>query len=206
MIWALEGADASQLTIRDKSRRASHRRLGCYAITHSGRFSFNYEGLGGCLGFPIPGAAAEVGRMTFFNGNVALIGLNGDSNMVVALWRSEALVCAEGFVKRCSRAFPKGGITVILILIGVFVGAMLGLRFKVFVLVPVICVALAIVAVGDVARGDDLWQLAISMIVIATSLQVGYFGGSVALGSAPPSDMARFHCRLHAECLAPSNR
>jgi hypothetical protein len=67
----------------------------------------------------------------------------------------------------------------ILILIGVLVGAVLGVRFTVFVLVPVIFVALAIVAVGGVVRGDDLWQLAISMIVIATSVQVGYILGIV---------------------------
>jgi len=72
----------------------------------------------------------------------------------------------------------------ILILIGILVGAVLGLRFKVFVLVPVICIGLAIVAVDGVARGDDPWLLAISMIVIATSLQVGYFGGGVVMGSA----------------------
>jgi hypothetical protein len=67
----------------------------------------------------------------------------------------------------------------ILFLIGVLVGAVLGLRFKVFVLVPVICIALAIVAVDGVARGDELWRLAISMIVIATALQVGYILGIV---------------------------
>jgi hypothetical protein len=69
---------------------------------------------------------------------------------------------------------------IILILMGVLVGAVLGLRFKAFVLVPVICIALAIVAVGGGARGDDLWQLAGSMIAITVSLQLGYLGGSVA--------------------------
>jgi hypothetical protein len=68
---------------------------------------------------------------------------------------------------------------VILILIGVLVGAVLGLRFKVFVLVPVISIALVIVAVDGVARGDELWRLAVSMIVIATAVQVGYILGIV---------------------------
>jgi len=45
----------------------------------------------------------------------------------------------------------------ILILTGVLVGAMLGLRLKVFVLVPVICGALAIVVVDGIAtRGRTL--------------------------------------------------
>jgi hypothetical protein len=67
----------------------------------------------------------------------------------------------------------------ILILIGVLVGAVLGLRFKVFVLAPVICIALVIVAVDGVARGDELWRLAVSMIVIATAVQLGYILGIV---------------------------
>jgi hypothetical protein len=69
---------------------------------------------------------------------------------------------------------------VFLILIGILVGALLlGLRFTVFVLVPVICIALATTAVGGVVRGDDLWQLAISMIMIATAVQVGYILGVI---------------------------
>jgi hypothetical protein len=70
------------------------------------------------------------------------------------------------------------------LVIGVLVGAVLGLRFKVFALVPVIFIALAVVALHGVARGDDFWRLAVSMIAIATSLQVGYLGGSFVLGSA----------------------
>lgn len=69
---------------------------------------------------------------------------------------------------------------VILILIGVLVGAALGLRFKAFVLVPVICVVACTIAIGGGARGDDLWALAGLMIGITTALQVGYIGGCVA--------------------------
>jgi hypothetical protein len=68
----------------------------------------------------------------------------------------------------------------ILILIGILVGAVLGLRFKAFILVPVICVAVFMVAIGGGVRGDDLWQLAGLMIGITTSLQLGYISGSVA--------------------------
>jgi hypothetical protein len=67
-----------------------------------------------------------------------------------------------------------------MILILVLIGAVLGHRFKAFVLIPVICVALAIVAVCGGARGDGLWQLAGPMIAITVSLQLGYIGGSVA--------------------------
>ena len=78
----------------------------------------------------------------------------------------------------------------VLMLIGVIVGAVLGLRFKVLVLAPVICIALVIVAVDGVARGDGLWRLAVSMIGIATAVQVGYILGIVIqllMDSAPSS-------------------
>jgi len=56
---------------------------------------------------------------------------------------------------------------------------MLGLRFKVLILVPVTGFAWAIVAVDGIARGDSVWQLAIAMVVVATSVQLGYLGGGV---------------------------
>src|ERR1700704_3651588 len=67
----------------------------------------------------------------------------------------------------------------LLILTGVLVGAMLGLRLKVFVLVPVICAALVIVVVDGIAREEAIWRLAFSMIMVITALQLGYFLGSV---------------------------
>jgi hypothetical protein len=67
----------------------------------------------------------------------------------------------------------------LLILTGLLLGAVLGLRLKVLVLIPAICGALAIVVVDGIARGDTLWQLAFSMIMIATALQFGYFFGNV---------------------------
>jgi hypothetical protein len=67
----------------------------------------------------------------------------------------------------------------ILILMGVLVGAVLGLRFKMFILVPVFCVALPFVVVDGVSRGDGVWRLALAMIVLATSVQVGYALGNV---------------------------
>ena len=68
---------------------------------------------------------------------------------------------------------------VILMVIGILVGAVLGLRFKVLVLVPVICGALSIVVVDGIARGDGLLRIAVAMIVIATSVQLGFVLGIV---------------------------
>jgi hypothetical protein len=67
----------------------------------------------------------------------------------------------------------------IIILIGILVGAVLGLRFQVFVLVPVSCGALAIVVVEGIAHGDGLVQLALALAGTAIALQVGYALGSV---------------------------
>jgi len=67
----------------------------------------------------------------------------------------------------------------ILILLSVLVGAVLGLRFKVFVLVPVICGALAIAVVEGIARGDGPLRLVFAMITITASLQLGYILGIV---------------------------
>jgi len=89
-----------------------------------------------------------------------------------------------------------------LLLTGILVGAALGLRFKVFVLVPATAVALGIVAVGQIAYGQSLGRIAIAMIAIAASIQIGYIGGIVirfAAGAkwgrhsddAPDDDSAR---------------
>jgi hypothetical protein len=71
--------------------------------------------------------------------------------------------------------------------IGCLVGMVLGLRFKVLVLVPVISIAFAIVVVDGMVRGAGVWRLALAMVVIATSMQLCYILGNVArlvLGSA----------------------
>jgi hypothetical protein len=67
-----------------------------------------------------------------------------------------------------------------LILIGgIILGAVLGVRYKVFVLVPIMCVALAIVAFDAVAHGDGFGRIALMMFSVATSLQFGYILGSI---------------------------
>ena len=76
-------------------------------------------------------------------------------------------------------------------LMGVLVGAVLGLRFKVFALIPVICGALIIVVVGGVARGDEWLRLALAMSVISTAVQLGYI-----LGLVLSEARARNHSRV----------
>jgi hypothetical protein len=66
----------------------------------------------------------------------------------------------------------------ILTVISFFIGLVLGLRFKVFILVPAIGLALAMVAVNGIVE-DGVWWLVGTMVVVATSLQLGYVGGSI---------------------------
>ena len=56
-----------------------------------------------------------------------------------------------------------------------FVGTLLGLRFKVLVLVP----AILIVACAIIATGDGLKAIAITILASAVMLQVGYALGLV---------------------------
>jgi hypothetical protein len=63
-----------------------------------------------------------------------------------------------------------------LMVICCLVGAVIGLRFKVLAFVPVICIALAIVGIGEIARGDGLWRLLLAIILTSTSVQLGYLG------------------------------
>jgi hypothetical protein len=78
-----------------------------------------------------------------------------------------------------NKRFSKGVAMMIVILMGVLVGAVLGLRFKMFVLVSVFCAGLPFIIVGGISRGDGFWRVALAMIVLATSVQVGYTLGSV---------------------------
>ena len=67
-------------------------------------------------------------------------------------------------------------------------GAVLGLRYKVFILAPtVLFVLLAVIGVG-VARGTGIWAMALEMLVASTALQLGYVAGSAfALARRPMS-------------------
>jgi hypothetical protein len=67
---------------------------------------------------------------------------------------------------------------ILLAIVSILVGALLGLRFRVFILVPAITFALALVIGVGVAREAGIWWIALEMVVVATALQLGYLGGS----------------------------
>jgi hypothetical protein len=66
-----------------------------------------------------------------------------------------------------------------LFLIGGIAGVVLGQRCKMLVLLPVTCVALAVVALDAGAHGDGLLRMVLMMIGTVTCLQLGYVLGSV---------------------------
>ena len=60
------------------------------------------------------------------------------------------------------------------------IGATLSLRFNVFILFPAIGLALiGTIAVG-IAHGDPMGSVVLTMVLIGTTLQVGYLAGIVA--------------------------
>jgi hypothetical protein len=61
-----------------------------------------------------------------------------------------------------------------------FAGAVLGLRFKVSVLVPAMLVASVVVSITAIDSRVGLWLLALMVIVAVTSMQVGYLLGAAA--------------------------
>ena len=61
----------------------------------------------------------------------------------------------------------------------VVAGTLLGLRYKVFVLIPATGVAITIVALGGLAKANSFVEIVATMIAISTVLQLGYVLGNV---------------------------
>jgi hypothetical protein len=57
-------------------------------------------------------------------------------------------------------------------------GALLGFRFKVYILIPAIFFAVGLVIFADLERGYGGWWLAISAGIVTVGIQVGYLVGS----------------------------
>jgi hypothetical protein len=64
-------------------------------------------------------------------------------------------------------------------IIGILLGSVIGLRFRVFAIFPVIGLVFIIAAHGF-AAGNSTWTIVLAGIVTAVSIQLGYFAGSAA--------------------------
>jgi hypothetical protein len=77
-----------------------------------------------------------------------------------------------------------------LAMMAVLIGALLGQRFKVFILVPAIVIASTAILGFGMAHDDSSWSALLVAGLTITALQFGYFGGAVIhflIASAPTS-------------------
>ena len=87
---------------------------------------------------------------------------------------------------------PRLGFDMMMYMIlSIFCGAVLGIRFKVLILFPAILVCLAIDASIAAAHGSGLWPTLIALALSVTGLQLGFLGGLSAryfvAASRPPA-------------------
>jgi len=81
-----------------------------------------------------------------------------------------------------------------IVIIHFLAGVALGLRFKVLILVPAVTLTMLFAAIVGVARGDMFWSIAIAMILLVTSIQVGYLVGILIRAKIERSER-RSQCR-----------
>ena len=62
-------------------------------------------------------------------------------------------------------------------------GALLGLRFRVFILVPAVVMSSATILGVGIADGDSIWHTLLAAVLSITALQVGYLSGAVLYSS-----------------------
>ena len=72
-------------------------------------------------------------------------------------------------------------ITIALMNIGFFSGAFLGLRFKVWALLPAAVVFLIIAPAAVIANGGNAWTSVLAIVGTIAALQIGYIAGSAFL-------------------------
>ena len=59
------------------------------------------------------------------------------------------------------------------------IGAAIGLRFRVFVLFPLILVSFVVVTAWGLAQGQTGWSVILTDLIIGACLQFGYLGGTL---------------------------
>jgi hypothetical protein len=63
--------------------------------------------------------------------------------------------------------------------IGVVVGIVLGLRYKVLILVPAVMLAMLSAIIVGVAHADRFWSIVLMTLELITAVQLGYLAGTV---------------------------
>lgn len=70
----------------------------------------------------------------------------------------------------------------ILAMAALLLGAVLGLRFRVLILLPAAVVAIAITVAADSIEHSSLWTIVVDVVSALASLQMGYLAGAIAGG------------------------
>lgn len=70
----------------------------------------------------------------------------------------------------------------ILAMAAILLGAVLGLRFKVLILLPAAVVAVAIIIAADLTEHSSLSTTVVDVVLALASLQMGYLAGAIAGG------------------------
>jgi hypothetical protein len=73
-----------------------------------------------------------------------------------------------------------------LAIIGVLAGTALGLRYKVFVLVPAVTLAMIFAAMTGIAQGNHLGAIILAMVILGATVQFGYLTGLAIHAAAGP--------------------
>jgi hypothetical protein len=73
-----------------------------------------------------------------------------------------------------------------LAIIGVLAGTALGLRYKVFVLVPAVTLAMIFAAMAGIAQGDHLGSIILAMVILGATVQLGYLTRIATHAAAGP--------------------
>jgi hypothetical protein len=61
----------------------------------------------------------------------------------------------------------------------IIIGALLGQRFKVFILVPAIAISSAATFGIGIAHNSSLWSILLATVLAISALQMGYLGGVI---------------------------
>jgi hypothetical protein len=82
-----------------------------------------------------------------------------------------------------------------LAVIGAVAGIVLGLRYKVLILVPAIMFAMIVAIIVGVVHADRLWSIALMTLELIIAIQLGYLAGTVTRAAItaifPPSNEGR---------------
>ena len=62
------------------------------------------------------------------------------------------------------------------------IGAMLGLRFKIYVLVPATSLSVLAIFSAGIAHSDGYWSILLTATFAMAALQIGYLAGSAVIG------------------------